>query len=1134
MSRLHGYLVASALARGEVLDLGCGAGQGSWLVAAGARRVVGIEGTASAALRAGAAYRGEGLQFCCGDLHQLPLEDESFDTVLGIDVLHRVEDLGAHVREIRRLLRPGGVLVTVMPHAGAHTEGQGLLPSVLRAHFSHVEYGQYRLLDDCMVWTSPSRGDGAPAGASSVRLPLSDCCVDGSGDPPSGAVFVCSDGPTGTADRRVLDARLTPQSDVQGRAKGRAEAAAQDPGEAGHGRTQSSAGLIGREGAARFNALFRRMLRSPDHQRLSDHVKRPSDVRGMRAWDEGEPVDASHDHGESSVSDLVAELQRVREELRAATADKDYLWHQLQLIHGSKMWRLWTTWHRVRAMLLKVFGLPLRAVRYVGSGVWSALLTTLRLIKLVVLWPASAMVVLAGSLPALARATLRPRRGFVPSTSPVEPVTPVSRRPRVLIVSPYPIAPPDHGGGVRLFNLIKRLSRDCDVYVLVFVRAEDDPRQRTALGPYCKRVVLHHWQPSFAHPSWAIRPPNVSLFASAQAALKIHDLVVTHGIDVLQLEYTELAQYRRCGGRVPVVLTEHDVAFRSQRRRRALAIHRRFPDAALFGATFMDWLRLVRHEVGECRAMDQVHTMSRDDARYLVAHDSAIAKRVRVMPNGVDTEHYAPPRGSSTREDVLYVGNFQNLPNVDALEYFVADVWPLVRLEKPDARLTVVGAKAGEQVRRFHGHDGITVVGGVPDLRPYYHAHRALVAPIRAGSGTRLKILEAFASGLPVVSTALGAEGIRCRDGVHLMLRDSAVGFADAVLQVLTDDDLAARLGDAGMSLAREHYDWQIVADAMVKEYRALMNGRSSSPGPPANGVDAELLGSATPRPDVSVVIPTRAGGRDLERCLEALAGQATPRSFEVICIDSGSSSDEIDGMRRRGARVVEIPAEEFNHGLTRDRGAAHARGEVLVFLNQDAVPADASWLDSLVEPLFDPGRRVAAVQGGIQELPDPGGRFFWHSCGDRFYFTRESRRWMAAYDGLGFSTVNCALRRSVWERHPFGWCPMMEDKKWQREARDAGLVIETRHDALVLHSHDYGLGSLARRCRAEGYGWRLLGERYTLWDMLRDLAQARVHLELLRGMSRGEVRSAAEVLFPVLRPAMVFWGNQRREPFLV
>jgi len=404
-----------------------------------------------------------------------------------------------------------------------------------------------------------------------------------------------------------------------------------------------------------------------------------------------------------------------------------------------------------------------------------------------------------------------------------------------------------------------------------------------------------------------------------------------------------------------------------------------------------------------------------------------------------------------------------------------------------------------------------------------------MVAPIRAGSGTRLKILEAFAAGIPVVSTTLGAEGIESEHGRHLLLADSADDFATAVERVLADDDLADRLALEGMSLVRERYDWGLVADRLLACWEELLADVHPLRG--ANPQEViELIephdGAAAAPPPVSILIPTLNGGDGLERCLAAVAAQRGAPAFELICVDSGSCAADLETMRRHGTRILRIDRGRFNHGLARDLAARRARGEVLVFLSQDAVPTDNEWLRRLVEPLLGGDETIAAVQGGIGEVPEVGERFFWESCGDRFHFNRQTARWLDAYQGIGFSTINCALRRLTWERHNFGWAAVMEDKKWQREVVDAGFRIVDRPDAAVHQSHAYDLRSLTRRWRSEGWGWRSLGLRYTLWDATRDMLNPGIYRTLLSGLARSRVRTSAELLFPCLRPLALWWGG--------
>jgi rhamnosyltransferase len=285
---------------------------------------------------------------------------------------------------------------------------------------------------------------------------------------------------------------------------------------------------------------------------------------------------------------------------------------------------------------------------------------------------------------------------------------------------------------------------------------------------------------------------------------------------------------------------------------------------------------------------------------------------------------------------------------------------------------------------------------------------------------------------------------------------------------------------------------------------------------------------------EISVVIPTRRGGTLLERVARAVLGQRGSPPFELLLVDSGSPAEELERLRALGARVESIPPETFDHGATRDLGARRALGQVLVFLNQDALPVGERWLERLTAPLraADP---PAAVQGAIREFPEGETvagverRFYWDSGGRRFNFTRESRDWIARHGGIGFSTVHCAIRRDVWARIPFGAAPILEDKKWQKAVvADGERIVELAADqALVWHSHHYDLGSLLRRSADEGFGWRAVGERYRLTAALADAAGGAVWREWRAAARAGRLATAAERLFPLARPLGLWWGNR-------
>jgi rhamnosyltransferase len=216
----------------------------------------------------------------------------------------------------------------------------------------------------------------------------------------------------------------------------------------------------------------------------------------------------------------------------------------------------------------------------------------------------------------------------------------------------------------------------------------------------------------------------------------------------------------------------------------------------------------------------------------------------------------------------------------------------------------------------------------------------------------------------------------------------------------------------------------------------------------------------------ISVLIPVKNGGDDLVRCLDGIAAQCVDDEVEVVVVDSGSSDGSVEVARARGAVVEEIPALEFDHGATRNRAAAAARGDVLVFTSQDAYAERDDWLARLIAPLADP--RVAGAYG--RQLAHH------HATPPEVYFLDflygPASRTQRLHNGAGvsmettfFSNVNAAIRSELFGRYPFAEDMIMsEDQEWSRRVLLDGYELRYVADAAVRHSHDYTLGAAFRR----------------------------------------------------------------------
>ncbi|HEX3083502.1 MAG TPA: glycosyltransferase family 4 protein, partial [Pyrinomonadaceae bacterium] len=193
-----------------------------------------------------------------------------------------------------------------------------------------------------------------------------------------------------------------------------------------------------------------------------------------------------------------------------------------------------------------------------------------------------------------------------------------------------------------------------------------------------------------------------------------------------------------------------------------------------------------------------------------------------VIENGVDAEHYANQE-SATRNRIVFVGSMDYHANIEGATNFACAVWPMIQQKQPSLRFTIVGRNPPSEITGLSSIAGIEVTGSVDDVRLYYREALCAVVPLNVGGGSRLKILEAMAAGVPVVSTKLGAEGLDVSDGENILLAESSAQLANELLRLIETADLRARLIAGGHVLVRARYDWSMVGAKLLDQYQTLV-----------------------------------------------------------------------------------------------------------------------------------------------------------------------------------------------------------------------------------------------------------------------------------------------------------------------
>ena len=399
---------------------------------------------------------------------------------------------------------------------------------------------------------------------------------------------------------------------------------------------------------------------------------------------------------------------------------------------------------------------------------------------------------------------------------------PMERAPerlRVLFVSPYPICPPTHGGGVFMYQTLREMSRLAEVHVVEMLDWPGRLRPTGNCGTFCASAEWIVRPAGLPKGSGSLLPFAVREFANEDFEWLIHRQLYLERIDVLQLEYTPMAQYRGAFGRIATALFEHDVYFQSIGR----GLGHMF---GLIGEAKarIEYLRALRYELRALPAFDQVQVCTPQNRRYLLSFLPALAPRLRDgLRAGIDASHYEFRPSGREPATMLFLGSFRHDPNRVAVDWFVREVMPLILARRPDARLAIAGSDPPPAHAYADAAGRLEMLGYVDDVRVPLARYAVFVCPILSGSGVRVKLLEAFAAGIPVVSTTMGAEGLAAKDGECCALADAPADFAERVVRLFEDPAAASAMAVRARSEVEAHWDMAAITRKLVDGYSELV-----------------------------------------------------------------------------------------------------------------------------------------------------------------------------------------------------------------------------------------------------------------------------------------------------------------------
>ena len=386
----------------------------------------------------------------------------------------------------------------------------------------------------------------------------------------------------------------------------------------------------------------------------------------------------------------------------------------------------------------------------------------------------------------------------------VFPGKPRSGRPVILIASPYLPFPLSHGAAVRMYNLMRCAAADFDLVLLSFV--EEPAAVPPQLTEICVEVVTVRRPGSHALPSTP-RPDTVEEFDSLPFHAALRQTAAKWGPRIVQLEFTQMAQYAADCKAEKTILVEHDITF-------DLFDQMLRNEQILRGGE--DWEvrrqyeRWLRFETSAWQKVDRVVTMSEKDRKVI---ENSVA-----IPNGVDLERFQPSNAEPEPRRLLFIGSFAHPPNVLALEFFLAQVFPKLS----GVTLHVIAGQRHERFWDLH-HDNVEVEGFVSDVRPAYERASLVIAPLVASAGTNIKILEAMAMGKAIVSTEAGINGLDLERGTDLIAADAPEEIARAISRLLDSPEERQVLERHARRTAEARYGWDAIAEEQKKLYLSLL-----------------------------------------------------------------------------------------------------------------------------------------------------------------------------------------------------------------------------------------------------------------------------------------------------------------------
>ena len=397
---------------------------------------------------------------------------------------------------------------------------------------------------------------------------------------------------------------------------------------------------------------------------------------------------------------------------------------------------------------------------------------------------------------------------------------------RILFLTARLPYPPNRGDRRRTFNFIKTLSRSHSVHLLSFIQGDEEKNSVSLASEYCEKVVTVNLSKVKSYSNLLVNffspdPFQVAYYSHPDMILKLNELINTHAYDLIHTQLIRMAAYTRHLKSVPTVLDLTDsmaLYFRRFQEHETNIIKKQL--------AYMEFKRILKYE-----------KVTQEFDRCLVCSDIDKSEVIKTVPdakidtvyNSVDTDYYNDQQNNLCEaKTILFNGTLGYPPNADAIQYFLTEIFPIVKNRDDQVKLFIVGPNPSAKLKSCHNNRDVFVTGLVPDLRDYYQRAVLSISPIRFGAGMPTKVLESMAMGVPVISTKLGCAAINdLKPEENILLADRPTEFAQAIIKLINEPELRSKIASAARKLVVKHYSLDAVNQQLERSYLDVIDKKN-------------------------------------------------------------------------------------------------------------------------------------------------------------------------------------------------------------------------------------------------------------------------------------------------------------------